>query len=136
MMTYGSLLYFNREPWPLDGIKFETLKERNAKRNPEDLEIDFGMDILSIILCILCGILHILCTIPVFPLPSLSQRFQAFSPQDNFSLTETVCFFFSFFFLCTFFQKLVLNDKIKVWVCDKWKTQKAVMRVSWLKLTC
>ncbi|XP_057520443.1 uncharacterized protein LOC130800790 [Amaranthus tricolor] len=30
-----------QEPWPLDGIKFETLKERNAKRNPEDLEIDF-----------------------------------------------------------------------------------------------
>ncbi|KAK2978654.1 hypothetical protein RJ640_019111 [Escallonia rubra] len=31
----------NREPWPLEGMKFETLKEQHAKRNPEDLEIDF-----------------------------------------------------------------------------------------------
>ncbi|EOY23955.1 Methyltransferases,copper ion binding isoform 3 [Theobroma cacao] len=30
-----------RESWPLDGIKFETLKEQRAKRNPEDLEIDY-----------------------------------------------------------------------------------------------
>ncbi|KAJ4711836.1 methyltransferase-like protein 17, mitochondrial [Melia azedarach] len=30
-----------REPWPLDGIKFETLKEQHANRNPEDLEIDY-----------------------------------------------------------------------------------------------
>ncbi|CBI34552.3 Methyltransferase-like protein 17, mitochondrial [Vitis vinifera] len=30
-----------REPWPLDGMKFDTLKEQHAKRNPEDLEIDF-----------------------------------------------------------------------------------------------
>lgn len=31
-----------REAWPLDGMEFETLKERLAKRNPEDLIIDFG----------------------------------------------------------------------------------------------
>ncbi|KAL6543988.1 hypothetical protein OROGR_010485 [Orobanche gracilis] len=31
---------FLREPWPLDGMKFETLKEIHAKRVPEDLEID------------------------------------------------------------------------------------------------
>lgn len=37
------LLYFDREPWPLDGIKFDTLKELHAKRKPEDLEIDYGM---------------------------------------------------------------------------------------------
>ncbi|KAJ7952184.1 methyltransferase-like protein 17, mitochondrial [Quillaja saponaria] len=30
-----------REPWPLDGMKFETLKEQHAKRNSEDLEIDY-----------------------------------------------------------------------------------------------
>lgn len=30
-----------RELWPLDGMKFETLKEQHAKRNPEDLEIDY-----------------------------------------------------------------------------------------------
>lgn len=30
-----------REPWPLDGVKFETLKEQHARRNPEDLEIDY-----------------------------------------------------------------------------------------------
>ncbi|CAL5196393.1 unnamed protein product [Lathyrus oleraceus] len=29
------------EPWPLDGITFDTLKEQHAKRNPEDLEIDY-----------------------------------------------------------------------------------------------
>ncbi|KAI9115321.1 hypothetical protein K1719_013640 [Acacia pycnantha] len=29
------------EPWPLDGMQFETLKEQQAKRNPEDLEIDY-----------------------------------------------------------------------------------------------
>ncbi|KAH9774989.1 cytochrome c oxidase assembly protein cox11 -related [Citrus sinensis] len=30
-----------RERWPLDGMKFDTLKEQHAKRNPEDLEIDY-----------------------------------------------------------------------------------------------
>ncbi|XP_073001350.1 uncharacterized protein [Typha latifolia] len=30
-----------QEAWPLDGMEFETLKERNAKRNPEDLIIDY-----------------------------------------------------------------------------------------------
>ncbi|KAL5552448.1 hypothetical protein UlMin_002624 [Ulmus minor] len=30
-----------RGPWPLDGMQFETLKEQHAKRNPEDLEIDY-----------------------------------------------------------------------------------------------
>ncbi|PSS11224.1 Methyltransferase-like protein [Actinidia chinensis var. chinensis] len=30
-----------RESWPLDGMAFETLKEQHAKRNPEDLEIDY-----------------------------------------------------------------------------------------------
>ncbi|KAE8662021.1 Methyltransferase,copper ion binding isoform 2 [Hibiscus syriacus] len=30
-----------REPWPLDGMQFETLKEQRAKRNPEDFEIDY-----------------------------------------------------------------------------------------------
>ncbi|OMP02870.1 Cytochrome c oxidase assembly protein CtaG/Cox11 [Corchorus olitorius] len=30
-----------RESWPLDGMKFETLKEQRAKRNPEDLEVDY-----------------------------------------------------------------------------------------------
>lgn len=37
-----------REPWPLDGIKFETLKEQHAKRNPEDLvdyEDPFGSEL-------------------------------------------------------------------------------------------
>ncbi|XP_075508725.1 rsm22-cox11 tandem protein 2, mitochondrial [Primulina tabacum] len=29
-----------REPWPLDGMKFDTLKEMHAKRVPEDLEKD------------------------------------------------------------------------------------------------
>ncbi|KAG4971032.1 hypothetical protein JHK85_037453 [Glycine max] len=29
------------DPWPLDGMEFETLKEQHAKRNPEDLEIDY-----------------------------------------------------------------------------------------------
>ncbi|KAF8379988.1 hypothetical protein HHK36_027456 [Tetracentron sinense] len=28
-------------PWPLDGLRFDTLKEQHAKRNPEDLEIDY-----------------------------------------------------------------------------------------------
>lgn len=36
-----------REPWPLDGMKFDTLKELHAKRNPEDLEIDYGMATLA-----------------------------------------------------------------------------------------
>uniref|UniRef100_A0A7C9AM75 Uncharacterized protein n=1 Tax=Opuntia streptacantha TaxID=393608 RepID=A0A7C9AM75_OPUST len=30
-----------QEPWPLDGLKFETLKELRARRNPEDLEVDY-----------------------------------------------------------------------------------------------
>ncbi|GAV68691.1 Rsm22 domain-containing protein [Cephalotus follicularis] len=30
-----------REPWPRDGMKFETLKEQNAKRKPVDVEIDY-----------------------------------------------------------------------------------------------
>ncbi|KAF3321354.1 methyltransferase-like protein 17 [Carex littledalei] len=30
-----------QEAWPLDGMKFETLKEQHAKRNPEDLIIDY-----------------------------------------------------------------------------------------------
>lgn len=30
-----------QEPWPLDGTKFDTLKELHAKRNPEDLEVDY-----------------------------------------------------------------------------------------------
>ncbi|THU74529.1 hypothetical protein C4D60_Mb04t34340 [Musa balbisiana] len=30
-----------QKAWPLDGMEFETLKERLAKRNPEDLIIDF-----------------------------------------------------------------------------------------------
>ncbi|CAD6211688.1 unnamed protein product [Miscanthus lutarioriparius] len=29
------------EAWPLDGLNFETLKERHAKRKPEDLIIDY-----------------------------------------------------------------------------------------------
>ena len=37
-----TLHHLNRKPWPLDGMKFETLKEQHAKRNPEDLEIDYG----------------------------------------------------------------------------------------------
>ncbi|KAL9406643.1 hypothetical protein Peur_003615 [Populus x canadensis] len=36
-----TLLHLNRKPWPLDGMRFETLKEQHAKRNPEDLEIDY-----------------------------------------------------------------------------------------------
>ncbi|KAF3434220.1 hypothetical protein FNV43_RR25323 [Rhamnella rubrinervis] len=30
-----------REPWPLDGMKFETLKEQRTSRKLEDLEIDY-----------------------------------------------------------------------------------------------
>ncbi|XP_024005568.1 uncharacterized protein LOC18009908 isoform X2 [Eutrema salsugineum] len=30
-----------REPWPLDGMKLESLKELRASRKPEDLEIDY-----------------------------------------------------------------------------------------------
>lgn len=33
----------NRESWPLDGVKFDTLKEQHDKRIPEDFEIDLGM---------------------------------------------------------------------------------------------
>ncbi|KAI3691886.1 hypothetical protein L6452_31688 [Arctium lappa] len=32
------------EAWPLDGMKFDTLKEQNAKLNPEDLESDYDDD--------------------------------------------------------------------------------------------
>ncbi|KAF6146018.1 hypothetical protein GIB67_033377 [Kingdonia uniflora] len=31
----------SQNPWPLDGMKFDTLKEQLAKRNPEDLVIDY-----------------------------------------------------------------------------------------------
>ncbi|KAH9616987.1 hypothetical protein KSS87_004310 [Heliosperma pusillum] len=31
-----------QEPWPLDDIKFETLKEMQANRQPVDLEMDYG----------------------------------------------------------------------------------------------
>ncbi|PHT57796.1 hypothetical protein CQW23_00159 [Capsicum baccatum] len=34
-------------PWPLDGVKFETLKEQHARRNPEDLEIDYDYQFIS-----------------------------------------------------------------------------------------
>lgn len=30
-----------KSSWPLDGMKFDTLKEQHAKRNPEDLVIDY-----------------------------------------------------------------------------------------------
>lgn len=36
-----------RAPWPLDGMMFETLKEQHAKRNPEDLEIDYEDQFIS-----------------------------------------------------------------------------------------
>ncbi|KAM5571244.1 hypothetical protein ABKV19_011718 [Rosa sericea] len=36
-----------REPWPLDGVKFETLKEQHAKRTLEDLEIDYEDQVSS-----------------------------------------------------------------------------------------
>ncbi|KAA8525735.1 hypothetical protein F0562_007590 [Nyssa sinensis] len=36
-----------REPWPLDGMEFETLKQQHAKRNPEDLEIDYEDQFVS-----------------------------------------------------------------------------------------
>ncbi|WMV44099.1 hypothetical protein MTR67_037484 [Solanum verrucosum] len=35
------------EPWPLDSMKFETLKEQHARRNPEDLEIDYEDQFIS-----------------------------------------------------------------------------------------
>ncbi|KAK2655348.1 hypothetical protein Ddye_008400 [Dipteronia dyeriana] len=35
-------LKMERESWSLDEIKFRTLKKQHAKRNPEDLEIDYG----------------------------------------------------------------------------------------------
>lgn len=38
-----AVVILTREPWPLDGLKFDTLKEQQAKRSPEDLEIDLGM---------------------------------------------------------------------------------------------
>lgn len=42
-MIFACLNYLSREPWPLDGMTFETLKEQHAWRKPEDLEIDLGM---------------------------------------------------------------------------------------------
>lgn len=36
-----------QEPWPLDGMKFDTLKEQHAKRSLEDLEIDYEDQIES-----------------------------------------------------------------------------------------
>ncbi|KAJ8555911.1 hypothetical protein K7X08_013407 [Anisodus acutangulus] len=36
-----------RQPWPLDDMKFETLKEQHARRNPEDLEIDYEDQFIS-----------------------------------------------------------------------------------------
>ncbi|XP_049362165.1 rsm22-cox11 tandem protein 2, mitochondrial [Solanum verrucosum] len=36
-----------RQPWPLDSMKFETLKEQHARRNPEDLEIDYEDQFIS-----------------------------------------------------------------------------------------
>lgn len=30
-----------QESWPLDGMKFDTLKQQHAKRKPEDLEVDY-----------------------------------------------------------------------------------------------
>lgn len=41
-----------REAWPLDGVKFETLKEQLAKRKPEDVEVDYG--ILYVSATLLC----------------------------------------------------------------------------------
>lgn len=32
-----------REPWPLDGVEFEKLKEQHAEREIEDLEINDGI---------------------------------------------------------------------------------------------
>lgn len=40
----------SRKAWPLDGMTFETLKERHAKRKPEDLEIDYGIIDISMLL--------------------------------------------------------------------------------------
>lgn len=36
----------SRESWPLDGVKFDTLKEQHDKRNPEDFEIDYGVSFM------------------------------------------------------------------------------------------
>ncbi|KAK4741247.1 hypothetical protein SAY87_024835 [Trapa incisa] len=46
-----------QEPWPLDGMEFENLKERHARRKPEDLEIDLGMSASIVIPCceVSCG---------------------------------------------------------------------------------
>lgn len=41
------IVIMTREPWPLDGVKFETLKEQHAKRSLEDLEIDYGKSFTS-----------------------------------------------------------------------------------------
>lgn len=48
---------WTREAWPLDGMKFDTLKERHAKRNPEDLIIDYG-DHLSTIACLILSYMN------------------------------------------------------------------------------
>ncbi|KAK4788769.1 hypothetical protein SAY86_020088 [Trapa natans] len=40
-----------QEPWPLDGMEFENLKEQHARRKPEDLEIDLGMSASIVIPC-------------------------------------------------------------------------------------
>ena len=54
-----------REAWPLDGMKFDSLKERRAKRNPEDLIIDYGDYLFMIIrLVFLCmNVLKIMYTL-------------------------------------------------------------------------
>ncbi|PIA27887.1 hypothetical protein AQUCO_07400014v1 [Aquilegia coerulea] len=36
-----------REPWPLDGMQFDTLKEQHAKRNPKPLEINYEDQVVS-----------------------------------------------------------------------------------------
>ncbi|KAF5935288.1 hypothetical protein HYC85_026417 [Camellia sinensis] len=41
LLLLGEVNGQGKELWPLDGMKFETLKEQHAKRNPEDLEIDY-----------------------------------------------------------------------------------------------
>ncbi|CAI9093373.1 OLC1v1028863C1 [Oldenlandia corymbosa var. corymbosa] len=39
--VFGLTCTILREPWPLDDMKFDTLKEQKAKRSPEDLETDY-----------------------------------------------------------------------------------------------
>jgi len=55
LIFVSSLIPLTREPWPLDGITFDTLKEQQAKRNPEDLEIDYG----TVLSCFLLKYLNI-----------------------------------------------------------------------------